>query len=120
MLKRLLPFATLFLSLSTLVCCALPALFVTLGMGATFAGLLGLFPQLIWFSEHKAVVFLAAGVCLAGSVVLRMTVAKACPVDPALAAECMRARKVSSAILAVSLGAYFVGGFFAFVAPLFF
>lgn len=118
MLKRFLPFATLFLSLSTLVCCALPALFVVLGMGATFVGIFGVFPQLIWISEHKVAVFTAAGVCLGISAVMRMTVSEECPVDPALAAECQKARGVSSVIFIVSVIAYFVGGFFAFVAPL--
>jgi hypothetical protein len=117
-MKKILSFATLFLSLSTLICCAIPALFVVLGAGATFASLLGIFPQLMWFSEHKGIVFFAAGVLLLANLVRRIVVAPQCPADPKLAAECARAQRISGAILKISLLAYLVGGFFAFVAPI--
>jgi hypothetical protein len=42
-----------------------------------------------------------------------------CPADPALAAACTRQRRVSKAIYAVSVALYLIGGFFAFIAPLF-
>ena len=47
------PTLSLFASAGTLVCCALPALFVTLGAGAALAGLVGEFPQLVWLSTYK-------------------------------------------------------------------
>jgi len=118
MLKKVLPFATLFFSLSTLICCALPALFVMLGAGAAFASLLGVFPQLIWFSENKAFVFAVAGVLLFANLLLRTFVPQQCPVDPKLGVECVRAQRVSGLILYFSIGVYLIGGFFAFVAPL--
>lgn len=120
MIKKIIPFATLFLSLSTLICCALPALFVMLGAGAAFASLLGVFPQLIWFSEHKGIVFLVAGVLLFANLAMRAFVPPQCPTDPRLAAECARAQRISTVILYVSLVAYLIGGFFAFVAPILF
>jgi hypothetical protein len=54
----------LFGSFSTLICCALPALFVTLGAGATLAGLVSHVPQLIWLSEHKIALFVFSGALL--------------------------------------------------------
>ena len=120
MLKKVLPFATLFFSLSTLICCALPALFVMLGAGAAFASLLGVFPQLIWFSENKAVVFAVAGILLFANLLLRTFVPQQCSADPKLAAECGRAQRVSGCILYFSIGAYLLGAFFAFVAPMLF
>jgi hypothetical protein len=36
---------TLLASTSTLICCALPALFVALGAGATFASMVNAFPS---------------------------------------------------------------------------
>jgi hypothetical protein len=117
-MKKLLSFMTLFLSLSTLICCALPALFVMLGAGATFASLLGIFPQLIWFSEHKELVFFVAGVLLFSNLAMRIFVPPQCPADPKLAAECARAQRVSGVVLKISLIAYLIGGFFAFVAPI--
>jgi hypothetical protein len=119
-MKSVLSFATLFVSLSTLICCALPALFVVLGAGATFASLLGVFPQLIWFSEHKGIVFLVAGILLFANLAMRIFIPPQCSADPKLAAECARAQKVSGVILKVSLLAYLVGGFFAFLAPVLF
>ena len=49
--------ATLAASAGTLVCCVLPAVMVALGAGASLAGLVTTFPQLIWLSERKALVF---------------------------------------------------------------
>jgi hypothetical protein len=118
MIKKIIPFAALFLSLSTLICCALPALFVMLGAGAAFASLLGVFPQLIWFSQHKGIVFIVAGVLLFANLAMRTFVPSQCPADPRLAAECARAQRISSGLLYVSLVAYLIGGFFAFIAPI--
>ena len=117
MLKSAVSFATLFMSLGTLVCCALPALFVALGAGATFVSLLGVFPQLIWFSEHKGGVFITAGVLLVGNVLMSSFVPPQCPADPALAAECQRAQRLSAVLLYVSIMVYLIGVFFAFLAP---
>ena len=120
MLKRIVPFLTLFSSLSTLVCCALPALLVTLGMGAAFASFLGSFPQLIWLSEHKILVFTFAGVMLLCSGLLRWFGSEqSCPVDPELARACTRTRKISGGIFYGSVAIYAVGAFFAFLAPIF-
>jgi hypothetical protein len=119
-MKRIISFAVLFLSLSTLICCALPALFVMLGAGAAFASLLGIVPQLIWFSEYKGIVFGTAGILLVTNLAIRLYVPQRCPSDRALADECERAQRISEFVFKISLGAYLMGGFFAFVAPIFF
>ena len=46
-------FLSLFASSSTLICCALPSLFVVIGAGASFANLLTVFPFLIVLSQYK-------------------------------------------------------------------
>jgi hypothetical protein len=110
-------FAALFTSLGTLVCCALPALFVTLGAGAALAGLVSAFPQLIWLSEHKALVFGLAGAAILASGWLQWKNRNApCPVDPAAARSCMKARKFSRGIFWLSGALYLTGFFFAFIA----
>ena len=110
---------SLFASGSTLVCCALPALLVGLGAGAALSSLVSAVPQLVWLSEHKAEVFFAASVMLAFAGFMQWRARTLpCPVDPALAAACTRARKMSLWIYLVSLAIYLIGGFFAFVAPL--
>jgi hypothetical protein len=52
-MKRVLDFFTLFTAFSTLTCCALPAMLITLGMGAAMAGFLSNHPELIRLSETK-------------------------------------------------------------------
>jgi hypothetical protein len=112
-------FASLLLSSSTLVCCALPALLVAIGAGAAMAGLVSAVPQLVWLSGHKALVFGGAGAALivAGIVQYRARSAP-CPVDPVLAAACTRTRRFSVTTYFVALVIYLIGAGFAFLPPL--
>lgn len=111
--------ASLFLSSSTLVCCALPALLVALGAGAALSSLVSVFPQIVWLSEHKEALFIAAGVMMAVAGWLQWRGRMApCPVEPSLRAACLRTRRVSARLYWLSLGIYLVGGWFAFVQPL--
>lgn len=113
---KLLPLITLFSSASTLVCCALPALFVALGMGAVFAGLVSSFPQLIWLSEHKASVFVVAGILLSIAGIAQYRARNApCPIDLDAARACDRARKISKWAYVVSVVIYLIGAGFAFI-----
>jgi hypothetical protein len=110
---------SLFTSGGTLVCCALPALLVTIGAGAALSSLVSAVPQLVWLSEHKAGVFLSAAVMLAVAGYMQWRARTLpCPTDPALAAACTRTRKFSLRMYFVSLAIFLTGGFFAFVAPL--
>lgn len=87
---------SLFASSGTLVCCALPALLVTLGAGAALSSLIALFPQVVWLSEHKAELFAFAGaVLLVGGWLQWRNRFAPCPVDPALREACLRTRKMS-------------------------
>lgn len=109
---------SVFTSSGTLICCALPALLVSLGAGATLAGLVSTFPQLVWLSEHKLAVFGVAGAMLIGAGVLqRRARYLPCPADPALAAACARTRRVSALIYWASVLIYVTGVTFAFVLP---
>ena len=111
------PAIGLFASLGTLICCALPALFVTLGMGMAVAGLVSAAPWLITLSEHKVIVFGIAGGTLAVATVLQWRGRRAaCPADPQKAMVCAKLRKVSWNILGVAIAVYVVGFFFAFLA----
>jgi hypothetical protein len=78
---------------------------------------LGAFPQLVWFSEHKSLIFAAAGILLAINIILRACAPKQCPSDPKLAKECAKTQRISLIILIASIALYLLGGFFAFVAP---
>ena len=110
----------LFGSFSTLLCCALPALFVSLGAGAAVMGLVSAVPQLIWLSEHKIGVFIFAGIMLMLSGTSRYLTRNApCPADPKKAKTCARLRRISFGIFIFLLTIYGVGLFFAFISPYF-
>ena len=112
------PTLSLFLSSGTLICCALPALFITLGLGATLAGLTSAFPQMIWLSEHKNILFPSAGLMLVLAGYMQWQARfMPCPVDPIQAKACMRLRRISLWIYIVSVIIFLTGTFFAFVAP---
>ena len=112
-------FLSLFTSTGTLICCALPALLVALGAGAALSTLVSVVPGLVWVSEYKEQVFVAAGVMLALSGWLQWQGRFApCPVDPALRDACLRTRKTSARVFSASVVIYVVGGWFAFVQPL--
>jgi hypothetical protein len=107
----------LFGSFSTLFCCALPALLVSIGAGAALIGLVNAVPQLVWLSEHKIGLFIFAGVMLTLSGVMRYVTRNApCPADSAKAEACARMRRFSLGIFIFSLTLYCVGLFFAFLA----
>lgn len=117
MKQTLLPALTLFTSAGTLLCCALPALLVTLGAGAALAGLVSAAPWLVALSRHKLLLFAVAGGLLLAAGVMRWSARNApCPIDPAQARACMRLRRVGAWIYWLSVAIYGVGVFFAFVA----
>ncbi len=110
---------SLFASTSTLICCALPALLVSLGAGAALASLVAVFPQIVWISEHKEAIFLLSCVLmvLGGFLQWRNRFAP-CPVDPDLRDACLSTRRTSLRIYFVSFVLLLVGGWFAFIQPL--
>ncbi|HSC76160.1 MAG TPA: hypothetical protein VLB90_07995 [Pseudomonadales bacterium] len=109
---------SLLASSSTLMCCAIPALLVTLGAGATLSSLVATFPQIVWLSEHKPLVFgfATTAMVLAGWLQWQGRYAP-CPADPALRDICLRTRKTALRVYIASVLCLAVGVFFAFIAP---
>ncbi len=108
-------FLTLFTSMGTLICCALPALLVSLGLGAAMAGLAANVPGLIFLSENKLFVFGIAGSMLTISgMILWWNRNASCPIDPKLRAACLSGRKTSRNIYFISVLIFAVGTYFAF------
>src|SRR3954468_2881304 len=64
-----LSYLSLFTSLGTLLCCALPSLLVLFGLGATVASVLSEAPWLVALSHHKPWVFTVAGVLISSNFV---------------------------------------------------
>jgi hypothetical protein len=105
-------------SSATLVCCVLPAVLVALGAGAALAGLVTAVPQLVWLSEHKALVFGGAGALLAVSGIALWYGRKLpCPTDPGAAQACRRLRRISALLYGLALASFALGSVFAFVLP---
>ena len=107
---------TLFATTGTLVCCALPIILVTLGLGAAVASLTSAFPFLIFLSKHKIWVFAFSGLMLAVSGWLMYRPGRSCPTDPELAALCGRAQVWNRRIYWTSVAIWGIGFFAAYLA----
>lgn len=115
------PTLSLFASTSTLLCCALPALLITIGAGAVMAGLTAAVPGIMWLSANKEPLFIASGVLLSASALMQWRARNApCPADPEQAAACNALRVLSRRILIGSSAVYVTGVFFAYLWPLIF
>lgn len=107
----------LFTSVSTLICCALPALLVSIGMGAVMVGLIETVPGITWLGANKPIVFAVAGTVLAASGAWQWHARSLpCPADPAKARACNRLRRIGWVLWWISIAAYVIGAFFAFFA----
>lgn len=111
------PAISLFASVGTLVCCALPALFVTLGAGAALAGVVSAAPWLATLSKYKAWTFGISGAMIIVAGLMRFQSRNApCSADPAQAKACENLRKISAWMYRGSVAVWCVGFFFAFAA----
>ncbi|MFN3610188.1 MAG: hypothetical protein ACK4Y9_14095 [Hyphomonas sp.] len=110
-------FLSLFTSTGTLICCALPALLVSLGAGAVMAGLVEAVPQITWLGRNKELLFAIAGALLLASGLWQWHARSLpCPADRAKAAACARARNLSWIVWGLSVALFVIGAFFAFFA----
>lgn len=115
--QSLISYLSLFSSLSTLVCCALPALLVSLGLGAAIAGITSNVPQLIWLSEHKTQVFLVSFFMLiANGYVTFSDRFQVCPVDEKARQVCNKTKRNNKILYLLSCLIFLIGFFFAFFA----
>jgi mercuric ion transport protein len=113
----LLSYFSLFSSLGTLLCCALPSLLVLFGLGASVASMLSFLPWLVTLSRHKQWTFAISGALIVLGFVNMYIVGprlKANTCDPGDSA-CDDASKASKIVLWVSSAIYVVGFFVAYV-----
>jgi len=107
----------LFTASGTLICCALPALFVTLGAGAVLAGLVSEVPWLISLSKYKEIIFFGAALALIVAGIMQYRAKfMPCPIDKNQAFTCMRIRKISFFVYIFSVIIFCIGFFFSFIA----
>ncbi|NOX08580.1 MAG: hypothetical protein GXP22_03675 [Gammaproteobacteria bacterium] len=107
---------TLFTSSGTLICCALPIILVTLGLGTTVAALTSTFPFLITLSQHKIWVFIFSGLMLSLAGWLLYRPARHCPSDPELGRLCQTTHTWNQRIFWVSVSIWSIGFFAAYLA----
>lgn len=115
-----LSYLSLFSSVGTLLCCALPSLFVLFGLGATVASVLSAAPWLVTMSHHKNWVFIVAGLLISGNFVYVYGFAPALQArrgacDPGDPAGCQMASRFSRFVLGCSAALYLVGVFTAYL-----
>lgn len=104
----------LFATIPTLLCCALPILLVSIGMGSVVASLYGdKLPFLQWFGRNEEITFGATAAILlfAGWMLYRS--GRACPSDPALATACMKADRWNRRFYWAAVAVWSIGLFAA-------
>ena len=111
-------FISLIVSSSTLICCALPAVLVSLGAGASFASLIATFPFLITLSEFKIHISLFAllMILIAGYSTYRVK-RLPCPSDPELGKVCLQTRQRSQYVYYFSLCLFLCASVFTYIIP---
>ena len=113
-------FFSLFASSSTLICCALPAIFITLGAGASFASLITVFPFLITLSKYKVYITLGAFIMIViAGYINYITYYLPCPADPKLGRTCMQTRKRSRYVFYISAFLFVFSTIFTYLVPSF-
>lgn len=107
----------LFTTSSTLICCALPIVFVSIGMGAAVASIASNAPWLVWLTANKLWVFILSGLILLitwWTIYIRKSV---CPADRELGQYCERVKKWNVQILWISVGLWLIGFTTAYLLP---
>ncbi len=98
----------LFTSIGTLLCCALPILLVSLGLGSVVAAITLQLPILVTLAEYKLVMFIVSGILLALSAWFLWRGAS-CPADPALAARCQRTNRWGKRLFWIASSFWLIG-----------
>jgi mercuric ion transport protein len=116
--SAILSYFSLFSSVGTLLCCALPSVLVLAGLGATVASTLSALPWLVALSRHKPWTFGVSGALIVLSFLNMYLVAprlhsETCP--PNSPDACATASRFSKLVLWISAALYLAGFFVAFL-----
>lgn len=107
----------LFASFSTLLCCALPIILVSLGMGAVVASLAANLPVLITLSQYKDWMFVITAITLALAAWVLFRPGRVCPPDPELAQYCEHIHRWNTRFFWAAMIVWLVGFFAAYLLP---
>ena len=106
---------TLLVTGGTLLCCALPILLVSLGLGATVASLNFNIPGLVFLAEHKVWTFSISAVMLLFLAWMIWRPNQSCPSDPELAGYCETSKKWNKIVFFLSVLIWFSSFFFSYL-----
>ena len=107
-------YLSLFTSLGTLLCCALPSVLVLLGLGATVASFLSAFPFLVAMSRQKGWIFAVSGTLITLSFVYLYRIAPRLQTACAPGEACETASRMSKIALWTAACIYAIGVFVAY------
>jgi hypothetical protein len=113
--ERAVSWVVFFSSSVTLVCCTLPILLVSIGLGASMIALTSHFEFLVVLGNHKFWVFFVSGILLIASN-WYINKKRACPADKALAEKCAKMHKWNQRILWFSIIIWIIGFTSAYLA----
>ena len=121
--SRVLGYLGLFTSVGTLLCCALPSLFVFFGLGATVASVLSTAPWLVSLSHQRNWIFSVSAALIGANFYYVYQVAPRVLVERGVCSRgdpggCARATRISRVVLWVSTGLLMIGFATAYVLPL--
>lgn len=117
-MKKILTFFSLFGSMTTLLCCALPVTLVSIGMGATFASLTSNMPWIIWLTSKKEWLFAITFILLVVSYFLmKKSETLSCPIDPEKREVCETSKGVSKKLYWFTVIVYLIGFSFSYLIP---
>jgi len=109
----------LFASTPTLLCCALPIIFVSLGMGSLVASIyIDKLPWLQWFGMNSLLTFSISGLILLISAYFLFKKKRSCPLDSKLSQICNNAQKWNIYFFYLASSIWLISALSAFVLPL--
>jgi mercuric ion transport protein len=112
---RLVGTLALVASTGTLICCALPILLVTLGLGSAVAAMTSAAPWLIFLSMNKTWVFAGSAVMI-GAAAYWQARPFACPADPDRADACRRLHRLGQRLNGIAAALWAIGFTAAYLA----
>lgn len=107
--ETLMAVLTLLTSTSTLLCCTIPILLISLGFGASLSLVLTKHEWWIKISEYKFLTFLISGTFLVFTYAVLRASGQYCPTDPILAERCKKIRVWNWRIFWLSITIWVVG-----------
>lgn len=111
--KPHLRWVTLFISSATLLCCALPVLLVSFGLGAVVASANYNIPGFMLLAEHQFWTLSLSAVMLIFLAWVIWRPNQLCPADPKLAAICQHSKHWNIVIFGLSILIWMIGFFFS-------